>query len=160
MNKILTIEEAIKIAKKIKRQRKSIVLAGGCFDILHKGHIEFLRMAKKQGDKLFVILESDEKIKQLKGKDRPLNSQTERAKILSSLESVDYLIPLPLFTKNNDYDNLVNLLKPDIIATTKNDSYRKHKERQANILGIRVVDVIERIPNKSSSRLYKMIKHL
>lgn len=160
MKKIVRIEEAVKIAKEIKRRRKSIVLAGGCFDILHKGHIEFLKKAKNTGDFLFVLLESDENIKRLKGKGRPVNNQVLRAKILSSLVPVDYLILLPTFTKNAEYDNLVNSIKPDIIATTKNDKNRKHKERQAKMIHAKVADVIERLPDKSTSDLIKKIQYL
>lgn len=153
MAKIVAIEDAIKVVKKLRIQRKKIVLVGGCFDILHVGHIEFLKKAKEKGNVLFVLLESDKKVKQIKGESRPIHTQEERAKVLSALETVDYVILIPYFAKNQDYDNLAVQIKPDIIATTKADKYRKHKERQAKLLNAQVLDVIDRLPNKSTNLL-------
>ncbi|MCL4353645.1 adenylyltransferase/cytidyltransferase family protein [Patescibacteria group bacterium] len=160
MNKILTIRKAIETAKILKAKGKKIVLAGGCFDILHLGHIRFLQAAKAQKDVLFVMLENDEKIKELKGAKRPINSQKDRAVILSSLAFVDYIVLLPKFNTNKDYDNLVNYLKPDIIATTKGDKYRSHKERQAKKLDAKVIDVIEELPDKSTTALVTFISEI
>lgn len=157
MKKILTIEEAIRISIRLRKQNKTIVLGGGCFDILHLGHIEFLKKAKKSGDFLFLLLENDESIKRQKGNDRPINSQKDRAKVLASLSDVDYIIPLTLMNSNKDYDNLILRLKPAIIATTKNDSARFHKERQAKLVGGKVIDVVNRISGKSTSDLAKII---
>jgi rfaE bifunctional protein nucleotidyltransferase chain/domain len=95
------------------------VLVGGCFDLLHKGHISFLKKAKKAGDKLVVLLESDEKIKKLKGESRPVQIQEVRAKALSGLGFVDEIIKLPFMDSDKDYDELVKKIKPDIIAVTE-----------------------------------------
>src|SRR3989344_8872455 len=94
MNRIIKPEDSIKISKEFREQGKRIVLVGGCFDILHLGHIKFLESAKKLGDCLFVLLENDESVLRLKGKDRPINNQTERAQDLSSLSIVDYVVLL------------------------------------------------------------------
>lgn len=160
MNKILSTEKAAEIANKLNKQSKKIVLAGGCFDILHIGHIEYLTNAKKHGDVLFVFLESDENIKKLKGRNRPINTQADRAAILGSLSIIDYVIPLPVFKKDEEYDNLVISLKPAIIATTKGDSSRAHKDRQAGLIGAKVVDVIEPISNQSTTKLIKVLKEI
>lgn len=159
MNKILNIKQAVQVAKELREHKKSIVLVGGCFDILHKGHIEFLRRAKEQGDILFIFLENDESIRKIKGKNRPVNTQTDRAVILSELSIVDYVIMLPLFKTNQEYDILVIGLKPDIIATTKGDKDRNHKERVAKLLNVKVVDVIQRIPNRSTTIIIESIKN-
>lgn len=153
MGKVISVKEAIMISAKLHEQNKTIVLAGGCFDILHLGHVEFLKKAKEKAAALFVLLESDEKVKQIKGENRPIHSQEERAKVLSALEMVDYVVLLPYFMANKDYDKLVISIKPDIIATTKADKYRKHKERQAKLLNAQVLDVIDRLPNKSTNLL-------
>lgn len=153
----MTIEEAIKISSKLKEQDRMIVLAGGCFDVLHIGHIIFLKNAKKYGDFLFVLLESDEKIKEIKGKNRPINGQSDRAEILSSFYFVDYVILLPLFKTNIEYDNLIKAIKPAIIATTKGDKLEFHKKRQAKLINAKVVKVIKNISNKSTTKLIKLL---
>ncbi|MDP3988556.1 MAG: adenylyltransferase/cytidyltransferase family protein [Candidatus Levybacteria bacterium] len=156
MSKILSIEKAIEISRKLKHQGKTVVLAGGCFDILHIGHIEFLKKAKEYGDFLFLLLESDETC-QSKGKKRPINTQKDRAIILSALESVDYVIKLPPLRSDKDYQDLIISLKPDTIATTKGDLYKHIKERQAKLINAKVVEVIGKISNKSTTNLIKLL---
>ena len=157
MDKILTLEEAIKISKKLREQGETVVLAGGCFDILHIGHISFLEKAKELGNFLFILLESDKSIKKIKGKNRPINTQKNRAKVLSSLETVNFIINLPELKTNEDYDNLIFEVKPNIIATTKGDPNRIHKERQARMVGATIIDVIGRVSDKSTTNLARLI---
>lgn len=157
MKKIVTVQQAIQIAKKLHKETKSIVLVGGCFDILHIGHITFLEKAKESGDSLFVFLEPDESIKKLKGENRPINNQENRAKILSALESVDYVILLPLHLTDIDYDRMIIQLKPAIIATTRGDVHRKQKARQAALIKSKVIEVTDYIRDQSTSRLVKLL---
>lgn len=158
MNRIINIEKAAKISKKLKGEGKIVILAGGVFDVLHIGHIKFLEAAKKRGDVLFVLLESDGNVKKYKGKDRPINSQTDRALILSALKFVDYVVILNEMKKNKDYDNLIIKIKPDIIATTKKSPQEIHNIRQAKLVNAQVVLVINRISDKSTTRLANIIK--
>src|SRR4030066_2117530 len=104
-----------------RKSEGRIVLIGGCFDILHIGHVRFLSEAKGMGDYLVVLLESDEKVKELKGKNRPVFIQKERAEVLSALGSVDLIVLLPMMENDSDYLNLVMKIKPDIIAVTEED---------------------------------------
>ena len=157
MNKILTVDQAIKEGEKIRREKKSIVLAGGCFDILHIGHITFLEKAKASGDSLFVFLEPDESIKKIKGGGRPINNQENRAKILAALEPVDYVILLPPHLTDIDYDRMIIQLKPAIIATTRGDIHKKNKERQAALIKSKVIEVADYIRDQSTSRLVKLL---
>ncbi len=157
MNKILTVDQAIKEGERLRLNGKSIVLIGGCFDILHIGHITFLEKAKASGDSLFVFLEPDESIKKLKGKKRPINNQENRAKILSALESVDYVILLPPHLTGIDYDRMIIQLKPAIIATTRGDVHRKNKERQAALIKCKIIEVTDYISDQSTSRLVKLL---
>lgn len=157
MGNILNLQQAIEISQKIKSEKKSIVLAGGCFDILHIGHIKFLGKARKNGDYLFILLESDESVKKLKGDKRPINSQKDRAQILSALKFVDYVILLSGIKESKDYDSLVEKIHPDIIAVTKNDKALFNKQRQAKKINAKVVSVIERVEDKSTTRLAKLI---
>ena len=157
MNRIINTEKAIKISKKLKREGKKLVLAGGCFDILHVGHIKFLTAAKKKGDILFILLESDKNVEKFKGKNRPINNQAERAMVLSSLRFVDYVIILGEMKTNSDYDKLIVNLKPDIIATTKKSQQIIHNARQAKLIDAELALVINRISNKSTTRLAEII---
>ena len=158
MNKILSVEKSIEVAKRLRLKNKSIVLAGGCFDILHVGHVSFLEKAKAKGDILLVMLEHDNSIRRLKGKNRPIHTQKDRAKILASISLVDYVILLPDMTSNTQYDTLIKHIKPAIIATTKGDSGRFHKERQAYNVNAKVVDVTDLIKDQSTSRLVQLLK--
>ncbi len=119
MGKILTIHQLGEIQK--TEDNKKIVLTGGCFDVIHSGHLDFLKAAKKNGDLLIVLLESDEKIKKTKGHKRPINSQETRAKIISHLNIVDFVVLLPNFEKDENYEALVKTIEPDIIALTNKD---------------------------------------
>ncbi len=156
--KIITIDSAIKVSERLRSQGKSIVLVGGFFDILHIGHIQFLEKAKRQGDYLFVLLESDETAKKTKGESRPINTQALRAQILSALEFADYIVMLPKMKNDTDYDRLVTRLHPMVIAVTQNDKNLKHKMRQAKLVGAKVIPVISQISNQSTSRLIKIIE--
>jgi rfaE bifunctional protein nucleotidyltransferase chain/domain len=157
MGKIFTIEQAIKEGQEIKRGKMSIVLAGGCFDILHVGHIEYLDRARENGDRLFVFLESDEMIAKSKGRGRPINNQEDRARILSSLMMVDAVIKLPASLTDSDYDDIVNKIKPDVIAVTKGDKNIRHKARQSILSKIKLMEVNEVVSDKSTSRLVKLL---
>lgn len=158
MNTILSVEEAIAVSKTFRDQHKKIVLVGGCFDILHIGHILFLTKAKEQADIVMVLLEHDQSIRKQKGDGRPINTQIDRAQMLAALKVVDVVVCLPVMTSNTSYDDLIFSLKPAIIATTKRDDARVHKERQAKALGIPLIDVVERVRNQSTSRVSALLE--
>lgn len=111
-------------------QAKKIVLLGGCFDILHYGHIEFLRKSKDLGDYLIIALESDEMITKYK-KRQPIHTQLQRAQNLAAIQYVDKVLLLPVLEGFKDYNQLVQDVKPVIIATTKGDPQIKNKMQQA-----------------------------
>ena len=152
MSKIITINQAAKLSTKFKQSGKSIVLVGGCFDILHPGHTLFLEKASQYGDLLFVLLESDENIKRRKGMGRPINSQKNRAIVLSVLGSVDFVVLLEGVTKNQDYDKLIVQIKPDIIGLTRGDENIPQREKQCRLVGAKL-EVIDRIEGVSTSGL-------
>ena len=150
--------KAIQLAKKYKTDKLSSVLVGGCFDILHYGHVIFLEKAKKKGDVLMVMLESDVSVKKLKGEARPLNMQDHRAKMLVSLRTVDVVIKLPEVKNNSEYNDLVCALKPDIIAITENDKIKEIKRKQAKAIGAKLYVVTKLIPDKSTTWLQERIE--
>jgi FAD synthetase len=158
VNKILIPEKAIELSRKLREKGEKIVLAGGCFDILHIGHLTFLRNAKKQGAKLIIFLENDENVTKLKGKGRPIHKQLERAKILSFVPSVDYVVLLSDMKNSEDYAKLINQIRPNVIATTNDDPYIKDKTKQAGSVGAKLVPVVKRLKKHSTTKLAKLIK--
>lgn len=153
MGKIVSAKKTKNLSAKLKKTGKKIVLAGGCFDILHVGHIKFLQNSKKSGDILVLLLESDESIKKLKGENRPVNNQKNRALILSSVEFVDYVIPLEKNYKDENYSDLVSKLKPDVIAVTKGDPNESKKKLQAKSVGGKLKVVLKNLPDHSTTKL-------
>jgi rfaE bifunctional protein nucleotidyltransferase chain/domain len=139
-----------------KNVTKEVVLVGGCFDVLHYGHIEFLKNAKAFGDYLIVALESDENVRRRKGDLRPVHSQKQRKAMLEALIFVDEVLLLPTMTTDIAYENLVKTVNPMIIAVTKGDPYIDHKKRQAAQINAKVVE-IPKIYTPSTSQLAKLI---
>lgn len=133
------------------------VIVGGCFDLLHYGHIAFLKKAKEQGDYLIVLLESDEKVKKLKGDSRPIHDQNKRKEMLSALRFVDEVVTLPAVTTDQFYTNLIDQMRPDIIAVTEGDPKLEHKQKQAKEFGAKLV-VIPKIHTPSTSQLTKLLR--
>lgn len=156
MDKVIEISQIEDLVKGLKKARQKIVLAGGCFDILHPGHIFFLNEARKQGDTLIIMLEGDESIKKRKGETRPVNTLKKRIEALSRLEMVDYVLPLPLLKTDLEYFDLVKALKPDIIAVTVGDPAVSKKIEQARIVGGNVFE-IQHLPEHSTTKLLKKI---
>lgn len=133
-----------------------IVLVGGCFDLLHFGHIHFLKTAKSHGDRLVVALESDENVKRMKGDARPIHTQAQRKVMLESLSFVDEVIALPTMHGDRDYDAFVNKLNPSVIAVTEADPILEKKRQQAEKTGARLV-IIPKIHTPSTSQLVKLL---
>ncbi len=104
-----------KVIKNLKSQNKKIVFTNGCFDILHIGHVKYLQKAKRLGDILIVGVNSNESVKRLKGKDRPINDEYDRAYLLASLEVVDFII---IFEEDTPYE-LIKNIEPDILVKGK-----------------------------------------
>ena len=158
-NKIIDIQESVRIAQDLRQQYRTIVLVGGFFDILHTGHIKFLENAKKLGNSLFLLLEDDTASIRAKGKN-PINNQKNRAIILSGLKSVNFIVLLKKMTNNDNYDKIVSQIRPSVIATTYPDPKVDHKIRQAILVDGKVEYAIERIPKHSTTKLVNLIKKL
>jgi len=109
---IKSFEEIEKISNRLRNSGKKIVFTNGCFDILHRGHVSYLDVAKSFGDVLILGLNSDLSVRKLKGESRPINTQDDRAYILSALESVDYVV---VFGEETPYD-LIKKVQPDILV--------------------------------------------
>ena len=139
-----------------RRSKGRIVLVGGCFDILHIGHVRFLSEARGMGDYLMLLLESDENVKKLKGKNRPVFTQKQRAEVLSSLRTVDLIMLLPIMKNDNDYLNLITKINPDVIAVTESDPLVDKKRLQAKKVGA-VLRIISLTKTFSTSKLANIL---
>lgn len=100
------------LSNRLRQNGKRIVFTNGVFDILHRGHVEYLTKAKSFGDVLILGLNSDASVRRLKGPARPLQKQTDRAVILLALESVDYVV---IFGEDTP-DKLIRQIKPNILV--------------------------------------------
>ena len=110
--KIKKIKQMKSIIAGLKARGKKVVFTNGCFDILHVGHIRYLKKAKKQGDILVIGLNTDRSVKKIKGEKRPIVSEKERAEVLSALEFVDYVV---LFDEPDPF-LLIQSLKPNVLV--------------------------------------------
>ena len=108
--KLRSLAELKKIVEAQKRRGRRIVLANGCFDLFHVGHVRYLRESAGQGDVLVVALNSDSSVRALKGAGRPLLPQRERAEVLAAFEFVDYVV---IFREPN-VEKVLLTLKPDV----------------------------------------------
>ncbi len=106
------------IVRKLKRAGKKVVFTNGVFDIIHRGHVEYLTRAKSFGDVLIIGLNSDSSVRRLKGKSRPVQKQADRAIILLALKAVDYVV---LFGEDRP-DKLIETVRPDVLV--KGADYR------------------------------------
>ena len=129
MKKIVNINELKRIRERVKREGKKVVFTNGCFDILHRGHIDYLEKAKKLGHILIVGLNSDESVKKIKGENRPIVPQDDRALVLSALNCVDYIC---IFDQETP-EELIKELIPDVLV--KGGDWEKE-----NIVGRKIVE--------------------
>ncbi|MBN6209040.1 D-glycero-beta-D-manno-heptose 1-phosphate adenylyltransferase [Ralstonia pickettii] len=142
--------EISSIAAALRKQQKKIVFTNGCFDILHRGHISYLKDARKLGDVLIVGLNSDASVKRLKGENRPVNSEEDRAVVLSALEYVDYVV---IFDEDTPYE-LIREIGADILV--KGGDYEGK-----NVVGsdlVKEVRLIKFLEGKSTTSIINSIR--
>jgi len=119
LGKLRKIEQLLPELAAYRNSGKRIAFTNGCFDILHAGHISYLRAARQAGDLLVVGLNSDRSIRRIKGKDRPVNKEADRLMVISELESVDYVV---LFDQNTPV-RLIQAIRPHVLV--KGADYRR-----------------------------------
>lgn len=149
-----TISDGLGAIKKAKEKGRKIVFTNGCFDILHAGHVSYLREAKKLGDILVIGLNSDDSIKRLKGNDRPINSLEDRETVLLALGFVDYVVP---FDTDTPLD-LIKAIMPDVLV--KGGDYKAEdivgaKEVISNGGEVKVLDFV---PGKSTTGIIEKMR--
>ena len=147
---IKTLEEIAILSSELKKRDKKIIFTNGCFDILHAGHVHYLEVAKSYGDILIIGVNTDRSVRELKGADRPINNQLDRAYILAALDVVDYVV---MFDEDTPY-NLIKAVEPHILV--KGGDY----EGQA-VVGEDIVDelkLVSIVDGKSTTRTIEKIQ--
>lgn len=151
---VIEKEKLKAVLEDLKSKNKKIVFTNGCFDIIHSGHITYLYKAKSYGDILVIGLNSDDSVKRLKGVDRPINNQTDRALVLSALEMVDYVC---IFNENTPIE-LITELKPDVLV--KGGDYTKDAIVGSDLVeanGGKVI-IVPFVQGKSTTKIINKIK--
>jgi rfaE bifunctional protein nucleotidyltransferase chain/domain len=154
LGQIVSRDELEKLGVELRAQGKTIVSTNGCFDILHVGHTRILKQSRALGDLLVVGLNSDASVSRLKGANRPINPELDRAEVLCSLEAVDYVTIFPEDTPVE----FLKLLKPGIHV--KGADYKPENLQETPVVeagGGRVV-ILELVPGKSTSSVVERIK--
>lgn len=153
---ILTLEQAVEFRKKARENGKKVVFTNGCFDIIHRGHIEYLSQAAKLGDVLIVGINTDASVRRIKEKGRPIICEEDRAVIIASLRYVDAVCLFDVDTPSE----LIKSVRPDVLVKGSEYSIEEivgHEQVLAD--GGKVIS-IPMVPGKSSTDLIKKIKEL
>ena len=117
--KIITTDNLALKVRQWKKNKMKVAFTNGCFDILHLGHLEILTKSKEFGDKLIVAVNSDESVRKLKGKERPINDFQTRSNMLASFSFVDYVVEF----SDDTPKKLIQIIKPDFLI--KGGDYKK-----------------------------------
>ena len=154
MGKIIQRDKLEELLKLLRTKKKIIVTTNGCFDILHVGHVRYLKKSKTFGDVLIVCLNSDKSVRSIKGEGRPINNENDRAEVLCALECVDYVI---LFDEDSPKD-LLEIIKPNIY--TKGADYTLQTLPEADIIlkNNGWVEFIELVEGKPTTKIIDKIK--
>lgn len=135
---------------------QGIVLVGGCFDILHYGHIKFLEQAKNLAQTLVIMLESDQTVRRLKGANRPMHTQSQRKFMLEAIRFVDEVVPLFPMETDQDYLRVIADIHPRVIAVTEGDPIIEKKRMQAEAVGAKFV-IIKKTQTPSTTDIIRNI---
>jgi rfaE bifunctional protein nucleotidyltransferase chain/domain len=157
-DKIVSWKELPEWRQKVRDSGKKLVVTNGCFDLLHLGHVTYLETARNQGEALLVGVNGDEGVRQLKGPDRPINEETERAAVLAALESVDGVCVFPEKTATE----FLAAARPDIYVKGGDytlDTLNEDERRTVENAGGKII-IIPFVPGKSTTALLKKISRL
>ncbi len=154
-NKIISFDNIQKQVLKWREENKKIVFTNGCFDIIHRGHVDYLSKAKDLGDILIIGLNSDQSVRNIKGNTRPIQDENSRAIILASMQFVDAIV---FFSEPTPY-TLIKEIQPDILV--KGADYKKEYIVGYDIVSQRggKVETIEFIEGYSTSNIERKIKN-
>ena len=133
---------------------KKIVFTNGCFDLLHPGHVDYLERAKALGDILVVGLNSDSSVRRLKGDERPINTEIDRARVLAGLWCVDFVI---IFNEDTPY-NLIKAIEPDVLVKGGDWPIEKIVGRDIVLARGGIVKSLNFLPGYSTTSLIDKIR--
>ncbi|RKU33924.1 D-glycero-beta-D-manno-heptose 1-phosphate adenylyltransferase [Candidatus Poribacteria bacterium] len=151
--KIYQRNELASVLQQLKTEGKAVVTTNGCFDVLHLGHLRYLQAARQLGDLLVVAVNSDSSVRQLKGENRPLVPEAERAEMLAGLACVDYVVIFPELTPID----LLSELKPNIHVKGGDYKLEQLVEREVVEANGGKVVVGLNVPGKSTTNLIEVI---
>ena len=155
MGQVIKRTEIQELIKKLKNENKTTVFTNGCFDILHIGHVRYLKASAKFADIMIIGLNSDSSVKRLKGESRPINNENDRAELLSELGFVDYVV---IFEEDTP-ENLLNEIKPDIYTKCADYTIETLPEAKTVLKNGGRVEFIELIEGKSTTNVIKKIEN-
>jgi rfaE bifunctional protein nucleotidyltransferase chain/domain len=153
MGNVVSRAELREVREKLKREGKKVVFTNGCFDIVHRGHVEYLTKAKGLGDVLFVGINNDASVKRLKGEARPIVCQDDRAFVLASLRAVDYVC---LFDEDTPYE-LIKAIVPDVLVKGSDWAINSVVGKDIVEGAGGTVQTIDFVPNHSTTDIIKKI---
>lgn len=151
-SKLVNLNDLKAIIEDLRKKNKKIVFTNGCFDILHAGHVIYLEKAKELGNVLIVGVNTDSSIKKIKGEKRPIQNQQDRTKILSSIESVDFIV---LFDEPTP-EKLIEIIKPDVLV--KGSDYKVEEIVGREYAGQTIT--IDYLEGKSTTSIVNKIKEI
>ncbi len=154
MGRVLTIPEAVDVRRTLAASGKKVVFTNGCFDILHRGHLEYLLRARALGDVLVVGLNSDASTRRIKGEKRPIVTEDDRAFLLANLSPVDYVV---IFGEDTPLA-LITALQPDILVKGADWSVDAIVGKDVVERHGGTVATIEFVPNKSTTGIIERIR--
>ncbi len=153
MGQIVTKEEIIRIVQEGHKNGKTYVVTNGCFDILHIGHARYLKETKKYADYSIILLNSDKSVKTIKGENRPINNENDRAEMLTYLNCVDYVV---LFEESSPAQ-LLEKIKPDVYTKGADYSLETLPEKDVVLKNDIRVEFIKFVEGKSTTNLINKI---
>lgn len=153
MGEVLSREALAAVCNRVKKAGKRVVFTNGCFDILHRGHVDYLTKAKALGDLLVVGVNGDDSVRRLKGPNRPVVNQDDRAAVLAALAAVDYV---SLFDEDTPFE-LISAIVPDVLVKGADWSVEAIVGRDVVEAAGGTVQTLEFLPNRSTSSIIQKI---
>lgn len=154
MGNVVTQIDLVKIREKLKRDKRKVVFTNGCFDIVHRGHVEYLTKAKALGDVLFVGINTDASVRRLKGATRPIICQDDRAFVLAALRVVNYVC---LFDEDTPHE-LIKAVVPDVLVKGSDWTIDSIVGKDIVEMAGGTVQTIDFVPNRSTTDIIKKIE--